>query len=290
MAQAANRESLKSMDFYIDAGRSLNDLDRSLNHDLKQIQKFFRPIDRLFGDYEVRKKRQITEFLYRKTYYNEPCAIPREEIEKYANDYLLLFYISRKNTLKKQIKDQRLSVNELNVDYCWIKIKEGKISLDLFNQNENNTLAIPPSEILQTYVLDPIKLKHVADLDKARINAFKNKFIAEFRKQNSNTSNEAIHLIFDCITSSSFNEETITKDYVVNFEKSCKKEDNIANSISKDLLDAINLNDDYSKWKNFQDFQEVKIRLGKYKDGRYVIYLHPYTSESNCPIRIPAEE
>jgi hypothetical protein len=43
------------------------------------------------------------------------------------------------------------------------------------------------------------------------------------------------------------------------------------------------------KLKNFERFDQVKIRLGKYEDGRFVIFMHPYESESNCPGRIPSE-
>ena len=52
----ANIAKLEEMNFYIEAGRFLNDFDRNNNFDLKEILDFFKPNNRLFGDYEIRKK------------------------------------------------------------------------------------------------------------------------------------------------------------------------------------------------------------------------------------------
>ncbi len=208
---------LETMDFYIDAGRSLNDAIGNNNFDKIEIYRFFRPIDRLFGDYEVRQRQGIENFLYRRNTQGETVKILRAEIDKQTAEGKLLLLIICQNQASL----------DLRVNYGWIKIDRsvvGKQATIKYDGSAETALTVDPKTVKHIYVLEPTKLRHAIYLDNDRIKAY----------------NEAVF-------------------------------------------------GPPSKEKNLKPIKEIAVRLGQYEDGRYVLYLHPYWSESNCPIRIPAE-
>jgi hypothetical protein len=275
----ANVAKLEEMNFYIEAGRFLNDFDRNNNFDLKEILDFFKPNNRLFGDYEIRKKNGLERFLDRKNYgNNNKCQIPKDDIRDFASaGYLLLFVISG---------------NDLRVNYGWIKILDNdEINCD----DAAEALSIPSVDIKQVYVLDPIKLKQIYDLSDARNKYFKNlileKCIGEdFVNYPTNHKDVYYEIIKNIVAQKTTKQP---KNRILNGLKDNAEYDDIIKGHCEKILDEFDGNNELTrplvKLKNFEEFKDVTIRLGIYEDGRYVIYLHPYLSESNCPGRIPSE-
>ncbi|RDB03558.1 hypothetical protein [Runella aurantiaca] len=291
------------LDVYLGSGKWLMDKDRNINSDLIEIHTFFRPIDRLFGDYETRKKFNLHEALYRCDFDGKEVAITKIDLEKYRelqdDDYTLIFFTIVFTKGEYLIQPYPISIHELL-----------KGNYPLYGQFEAN-------EVKARYVLDPVKLYHIMDLDGARFQYYYNQFWrknSELRKNTTKTNEEITEFIeayaqvknffkkhkrhFKINRGMQFKLDELyyldqgaaeylknKSDNINNINENIKilKNDNINNA--QEIVDAL----EKEKLKNFERFDQVKIRLGQYEDGRYVIYLHPYESESNCPGRIPAE-
>lgn len=294
-------EQNPTQDFYLGSGKWLIDKDRNINSDLVEIHDFFEPIDRLLGDYETRKKLNLQEYLYRRNFVGKEIAISKDVFEEKrkqeGDNYQLLLF----------------SIGHFNNEYCinveWISVKnlvERKLPL------QDNCLA--------HYILDPVKLYQIIQLDEARFNYFCNEFWQKNSElvngQNINDLNKFIedyafvknffkrHNRFFVMPSSpkmkiddlreiNKNDNT-TKEYLdkkadsieaiyekIDYLKNIEKIPN-----AQEIVDAL----ENEKLKRFERFNEVRIRLGVYKNNRPVIFLHPYENESNNPGRIPAEE
>ena len=273
-------KTLETMNFYIEAGRFLNDFDRNNNFDLKEILEFFKPNNRLFGDYEIRKKNGLEKFLDRKKRDNTPCVIPKSEIESMVPDgWLILFVISGQG---------------LFVEYGWIKIEKddeyNEVKIE-YDDLAKGALSVDTKDIHQIYVLDPIKLKQISNLDKGRNLSFKNAILERFLGEDFGrldiNDKASWYEVIDLIVEGK--QKKFTNLKIEEQILSMAPDQNIFAKI----LEAFNGNDELLrplvKLKCFEEFKDVVIRLGIYEDGRYVIYLHPYKSESNCPGRIPSE-
>lgn len=291
------------LDVYLGSGKWLMDKDRNINSDLIEIHTFFRPIDRLFGDYETRKKFNLHEALYRCNFDGKEVTITKIDLEKYResqdDDYTLIFFTIVFTKGEYLIQPYPISIHELL-----------KGNYPLYDQFEAN-------EVKARYVLDPIKLYHIMDLDDARFQYYYNQFWrknSELSENVSNTTKEIREFVeayaqvknffkkhkrhfkinrgmqFNLYKLSYLDEDDAKylknkSDNIDNINKNIEilKNENINNA--QEIVDAL----EKEKLKNFERFDQVKIRLGQYGNGRYVIYLHPYESESNCPGRIPAE-
>jgi hypothetical protein len=274
-----NTIHLETMNLYIEAGRFLTDFDRNNTFDLKELLRFFEPNNRLFGDYEVRKKNKYEDSLNAKNRDGiTDCKIPRKDIEAGG---LLLFVISG---------------TQLFVEYGGIAITRnqvGKVTIDV-NEKAKKALSIDPSEVRQLYVLDPVKLKQICHLDKARNIAFK-KALLEQAVEKFYGLNEGLQTLYCEVVEEVVQGKIAHQDdaKILEMLSLNSKYKEIAKDILNNIITIFNSNDDtirpLIKLKNFEEFKEVTIRLGIYQDGRYVIYLHPYKSESNCPGRIPSE-
>lgn len=339
------------MDFFIEAGKSLNDKDRNNNNDLSEIQAFFEPIDNLFGDYEIRKKYGLEKNLYRKNIDGSEIEISRENINNNRgkllyfiildsfNGYIVQsFWVNPEDLLNDSNSDQK---SEFRSYYEISKRKAIEIQMGpffkLFNKPRNTTeinilnyINKLPSSIQESLlfpfkgliVLDPIKLVQAADLDEARIISIKRNLITKCFNDDRNlhkSDNSVLQPYFDAIDmiKTKFKKLKITevnpkideiemesfansviselKEKEPSFlkEKSGIEEvrhENITPNDVKALVEEFNANTPLTKLKNFERFEHVRIRLGQYKSGKLVLFLHPYESESNNPIRIPAED
>lgn len=276
-------QRLESMDFYIDAGRFLNDYDRNNNFDLAEILRFFKPNNRLFGDYEIRRKNGWENFLDRKKRDGSLCVIPKKDIDtKVPDGWLLLFVISGQ---------------ELSVNYGWIRINEH--SEFEYDSDAEQSLKVDPLKIRQIYVLDPIKLKQISNLDEGRNKSFKITLLEYFFRNKFHSYSlevkEFYYKIIDTIVEQKNKQNNNQEIFDYLIKNSCNNLNIDVETCDelKNLINAFSGTDErlrpLVKLKNFEKFKDVKIRLGQYEDGRYVIYLHPYRSEANCPGRIPAE-
>lgn len=276
------------MDFYIESGRTLNDKDRTNNSDLAEIHEFFKPIDRLFGDYEIRKKYGLEESLYRKTIKGDIVKITKEDILKNFRGDLLCFFVYQAQSgyavnyywenpvgFAQIINDDEKLLDDTDYDSRTKELYKSAVT----NTDIDNVLKLFP--VVQFIVMDPSKLIHACELDEARIISFKNSIIAKCFSE-------------DFLESSKTEKEKYYKSvqYIVdNLKKKNKSFDLTNQDISEDdmkkLLSEFEKGGPLVKLKNFEALECVRIRLGKYEDGRFVLFLHPYASESNNPIRIP---
>ena len=344
------------MDFYIESGRTLNDKDRTNNSDLAEIQEFFKPIDRLFGDYEIRKKLGFEQSLYRSNLKGEIVRISKEEI-LLNRDKVLTFYIKdnffeyvidyswdEPEKIANELKDTRNlketdddDLSNLSVDITNYKIKAliAKLfqkpvtepSQKTVNDETANEEEVKEKTLTQTFeelfiplpkaikdsllvslkailVLEPSKLIHACELDEARNQSFKNSLLFvcfedfndwdrgkrevyynvindiknRFKQKKLEEPDNAKPVLDNTSIEDFFKHNENTLEYSkVNFD------------IFKRIIEEFNKNEPLTKLKNFECLENVKLRLGQYEDGRFVIFLHPYVSESNNPIRIPQE-
>lgn len=278
-----NNVHLETMNLYIESGRFLTDFDRNNTFDLKELLRFFEPNNRLFGDYEVRKKYKYDDSLNAKNRDGiTDCKISRQEIEALVTQGGLLLFV--------------ISGTQLFVEYGGIKItrnQAGKATIDV-NEKAKKALSIDSSEVRQLYVLDPVKLKQICNLDKSRNIAFK-KALLEQAVEKFYGLNEELQTLYCEVVEEVVQGKIAHQDDAKTLEMLSlnSKYKRIEKDVLNNIITIFNSNDDairpLVKLKNFEDFKEVTIRLGIYQDGRYVIYLHPYKSESNCPGRIPSE-
>lgn len=301
------------MDFFIEAGKSLNDKDRNNNHDLVEIQAFFEPIDRLFGDYEIRKKYNLTDHLYRRDVNSgEEIRIDAEEIQTRGRKEILFFFIYRiyygyavgfrwENPEKFSVflKDPSKAYEAKDEDKgTFQKLYEEAMILEMKEREKRQTM-VPTVDFL---VLDPIKLVQAIDLDEARHISLKRSIIAKCLKNGNDLitqNNEELKPLFDLIDII-VDEFKILRKKEVNpkinddeIESLITKHENLLKGNKENLekiIEEFNSNSPLTKLKNFERFNYVRIRLGQYHNGKLVLFLHPYESESNNPIRIPAEE
>lgn len=314
---------------YMSAGLSLNDKDRNLNPDLMEIQKFFKPIDNLFGDYETRKKFELHNLLYRSSFFENldkndsertEFKISVEEINNHRGPKdLLIFYI---------IYD--FSNSDTYIEYDWITsdtISGNNDDWQIYFQNLKKGVENRFSKIAQIYLLDPEKLVHLVDLDYARLQAFKfrifdNLFVDKIEKPKSNILfpmiDKVVSVVKKCLkekgqAKKSTSIEDITEIEIEHILNQLKEEDSkkISKIVEKTIeqgLKKIGINSDSSidtdriiyeylirsfiskkhKLKNFEKFEKVRVRIG-YENNHYVLFLHPYDSESNNPVRIPVD-
>ena len=185
-----------------------------------------------------------------------------------------------------------ISGNDLRVNHGWIKILENdEINCD----DAAEALSIPTVDIKQVYVLDPIKLKQIYDLSDARNKYFKNlileKCIGENFVNYPTDQKDIYYKIIEDIVKNKTNKQS--KSIILAILKANTKHDDTIKGHCETILNEFDGNNELTrplvKLKNFEEFKDVTIRLGIYEDGRYVIYLHPYLSESNCPGRIPSD-
>lgn len=264
---------LETMDFYIEAGRSLNYTNPNNNFDLKEIARFFSPIDRLFGDYEVRQRQGIENFLYRRNTAGEPVEINRKTIRTQAtNGFLLLLIICQ---------DQKN--RDLRVNYGWIKINkpeaDGQSTIE-YGDNAEEALKVDPNTVKHIYVLEPTKLNRAIDLDEGYYNSYQNgllEVVIDGFNEIGEHERAVLYGQIDRYVDSLHNREELTR-----VDGDNQQVHEAFSAPTEDIKPLVKL-------KNYRRYENVKLRLGQYKDGRYVIYLHPYWSESNCPVRIPSE-
>ena len=269
---------------YIGAGNALNDKDRNINSDLVEIHDFFKPIDRLFGDYEIRKKFNLQEILYRTGIDGFEVRIQRDKLEEMRNDSnnLILFTIINLNGIYV-------------VQHDWV------------NPEKVCDVNYSDRDVVAQYILDPIKFYNLIDIEESRFNSYCDVFL----KKTNEVSTEDIRKFIEYYSTIkrffarhrrylriNFGEqmdrnslkpieqdEYYTKKSenleMINHAINCVKKSNIP-SIEEIMEDL-----DKEKVKNFERFSQIRIRLGKHEDGRFVLFLHPYESESNNPLEIP---
>lgn len=293
-------EKKPTPDFYLGSGKWLIDKDRNINSDLVEIHDFFEPLDRLFGDYETRRKLNLHEYLYRRDFDGKEIAINKVELEKYNKDehvgdnyQFILFSI-------------KLEEGEYKVAHQWLSVS------DMINRNYQLQ-----EYCIAHYILDPVKLRQIIHLDKSRFDyacetfwkknkelemgqdksqlnqfienyAFVKNFFKRHRRYFGISSGQSMSVgslkeigneHANYLAQKSDLIEAINEKIVYLTDK-----DGIQNP--QDIIDAL----EEEKVKSFERFNEVRIRLGMYQNGRLVLFLHPYESESNNPGRIPAEE
>lgn len=141
------------MDFFFDKGKLLRSTD------VKVIRRFFSPIDRLFGDYELRKRypagmkknKSLSQLLYRKNSANEPFQIEKETVieQLKSKDFLLGLIISEVN-------------HELRLDSFWTspeKLADIVDKLSNYTTNNKSKIADIKFPIL---ILEPTYLARIA--------------------------------------------------------------------------------------------------------------------------------
>lgn len=290
---------------YFSAGEALNDKDRDNNIDSKLIQKFFQPIDNLFGDYEVRKKFGNHNLLYLKKMFKDDgnnlgyfiideksdFKLEDLQIDEKENDFKLFIKNDKDEIIQNITKKSALLIFILFYDYDSTSIKIDCFLTDnLINKTKseyigkiNGTLN-NTANIVQIFALDPEKLIQCVDMDEARQEHFKKEIVRN---------------------------EEIDKDVVdyfimkVNIKKSINIDDfDIYNNNSLDELMAyLEIDDNLEpckklaklflkrayKLKKFEPHCYFKARVG-YENNHFVLFLHPHESESNNPIRFPPQE
>lgn len=272
---------------YMSTGSTLNDKDRNINSDLNEIHEFFRPIDRLFGDYESRRKLNQQEVLYRSdSFMGEEVRIPRSKLEeKRVNENnLILFTVIKDNSI-----------------YC---VKHEWIDAD--NLDPDILEKYKVMDVVTQYILDPVKIYHNLDIDEVRFKSRCNLFLEKTEgKINDKVIEEFIqnysivkrfyarhrkHLRFNEDDKINFATE-IKNDYYYDRKSEIVKDINDARELVKNSkipkINEIMEDLDKEKIKNFERLSHIRIRLGKHEDGRFVLFLHPYESESNNPLEIP---
>lgn len=327
--ESKKREVRSNPYMYMSAGLSLNDKDRNLNPDLMEIQRFFKPIDNLFGDYETRKKFGLHNLLYRSSFFENldkndfqrtEFKISVEEINSHRGPKdLLIFYI---------IYD--FSNSDTYIEYDWITsdtIIGNNDAWQIYFRNLKKGVENRFAKIAQIYLLDPEKLVHLVNLDNARLQAFKsiildNFFVDKINKPESSILfpmiDEVVSGVKKCLkekgqTNQSTSIEDITEGEIATILNQLKEEDSkqiseIIKRTCKRGLKMIGIESDSSintdrivyeylirsfiskkyKLKNFEKFEKIRVRIG-YENNHYVLFLHPYDSESNNPVRIPVD-
>lgn len=162
------------MDFYIDSGKWLIDKDRNINSDLEEINAFFEPIDRLFGDYEIRKKNKLEELLYRD---GDKLSDIENKIQRFNN------LKNRVNPIKDNaVKVANKFLKNLNIDPIILNVglEKWKESIRNLNRGSSNRvqshiLKIKKSEIIENeknllyFVITKISSEYRVDYTWVRI-------------------------------------------------------------------------------------------------------------------------
>jgi hypothetical protein len=301
---ADKKQSLELNPFvYFSAGEALIDKDRDYNIDSRQIQSFFKPIDNLFGDYEVRKKFNLHTALYINSFFSkadEKHIWQKNDIDKLQIEggERKIFKLFLQKNGSSELKDK--VVNEDAILIFVLLFDKTRLSLFIecfltdakeLALNSKNTLFAEIDNkigvdvnIIQVFALDPEKLIQCIDLDVSRQEHFQ-RVIA----RNENIEIAIVKNFIDKVKN--YNDRNSIDIY---------KYDSI-----EELLNviAIPLDDNKEKYKKLvKDFQKrkyklksfeghkyFKVRIG-YEDNRYVLFLHPYDSESNGPVRFPPQQ
>lgn len=276
---------------FFSAGQALNDKDRDNNYDSREIQNFFRPIDNLFGDYEVMKKFDHHQNLYLNDAFTKEVFILKlsENLPKYDSlsqdefpindmhkkkDSLFVFYLYLNNDnfqyeLEQEPKKQ--------ADLANITIKEVKESKKLSNLNLLQIFILDPEKLIQCANYDLTRFKHNVDL------LVNNELLVNNKKE---IIKEEAFNFFQKIYNKRKTDKTLKvdfyeKDSISAFLEQWDLEDTITNQkIVKCFMSR------KYKFKNYERHEYFKARLGKEND-HFVLFLHPYESESNNPVRFP---
>ncbi len=232
---------------FFSAGEALNDKDRDLNFDSLQIQKFFKPIDNLWGDYEVRKKFEYHEKLYLDKFNNETfkLSIREEPILPYAD----------LATEECKIDDKYKVQTGLFLFYLYVDFKNSKYILDSeftknysFDHVAERLTAQNEIYILQIFALDPEKLIQCANYDLTR---FKHNVDLLVNNEKAITEQEAFNF-FQKIYNKRKTEKTLKVDF---YEK---------DSISA-FLEQWGLEDTTTNQKILKCFMSRKYKFKNYE-------------------------
>lgn len=231
-----------------------------------------------------------------------------DDLIKNENPQVLVVSIIFSETTKKITLDAQV----IPLKY-YEKLITGKVD-DLSQKDVtaiDYTLTLNDDEInLQTFIIDPIKIRSLKKMSKSRFDGYLEQLMNDcnnanqsfFKGLNADKINiklketvrnilstfyklrEKKHIIR--ITDTSVYEMYLDKILELNKEK----KENIVDVINTDL--ELYLADSFCrrkfKLKNLEMFNFLRARVG-YENGHFVLFLHPYESESNNPIRIPSE-
>ncbi len=193
---------------------------------------------------------------------------------------LILFLFFNETTLAFKvgsfiIKNQEIFLNQKANYFNKISKKVGK------------------NKIIQVFAIDPEKLIQVGDMDTA-FQEHNRKVIKRDKGIKEDITEEFIGFVNS--KKRQLNEIGQLKEFNID------KHDSIEDFLNFLEIDKIKHIDNYEvfkklalmfrdrtyKLKVFEPHVYFKIRLG-YEGGHFVLFLHPYESESNNPIRIPSE-
>jgi len=292
---------------FFSTGESLVDKDRDLNVDSNQIQKFFKPIDNIFGDYEVRKKFNVHEILYLNSCFNKVKISPNNDLirrdlenqrikkkNKYDENFQLKLTDENGNLLDEFKNEESLLLFLILFDK-----KKLIILNECFTTNRNELLNTSKEtffknlskilgkdlNVLQVFALDPIKLIQCIEMDQSRYLHFIN-----IIERNDKIPKEIITKFFDKILEKRLETPKEINLYEFDSINLFLNEWGINGENENDKNQLIKLVKLFQsrkyKLKNFERHRYFKTRIG-YENGNFVLFLHPYESESHNPVRIP---
>ncbi|MCP9770793.1 hypothetical protein EGI22_23050 [Lacihabitans sp. LS3-19] len=311
MGNFINLDDTKNLKFnpiiFFSAGEALGYKDRDNNIDAKMIQRFFEPIDKLFGDYEIMKKFGIHHKLYQNKIFNytddfigelndiEKITFFDNESEDYQNDPEFKLDVLKSNILKDP---KAILIIFLIFDKNKMAFRIGTFVInnnDIFlNQKAEYFNKISDKigndyKIIQTFAIDPEKLIQIGDIDDA--------FQTHYRrviKRDTKTKEGVTKKFIGFVNAKKLELEKVGKLNEFNINRHETIEElltylNIQNDAQnyedyKKL--ALNFRNRTYKLKLFEPHVYFKIRLG-YENDHFVLFLHPYESESNNPVRFP---
>jgi hypothetical protein len=271
---------------FFSAGQALNDKDRDNNHDSREIQNFFKPIDNLFGDYEVMKK-----FDHHQNLYLNDANTQRVFILKLSANFSHYSSLSKEEFPIEKVYEEK---DSLFVFYLYLNSINYKYELEVEPKKQAELGSVIIKEIkeakkindlnlLQIFILDPEKLIQCVNYDLTRF-----KHHVKLFSINENIDQEILFAFFQQIYKK--RKESNSQKQKVDFYE--------FDTIPEFLTDwGLDNNDENKKivknfisrkykFKNYERHEYFKARLGK-ENGQFVLFLHPYESESNNPVRFP---
>lgn len=217
----------------------------------------------------------------------EIIILTREDF-KVHKDKLLVIYLIYDNTVKDMV-----------VDYDFIYSKLLRLNYEHYFHQKTDSVelkdGIPTGDkISQIFVIDPIKINEIIHNCESNFdNQLKNLELEGFDKslilkailkikgalyqKMADPSNTSIWRITDTNVYELFWGEMKTNPLIT------KPNDKNLHLYLANLFCTRKI-----KMKSIEKFNFLRIRIG-WQNNRYILYLHPYESESNNPIRIPSE-
>ncbi len=268
-----NNEGIKSIIKFEKNDKNIKRLSEDIHNSIEPAEwKNFFKLDKnqitnsKIGNYDILEENTI--------------IITRNDLINNPNKLLVIYLI-----YENEVKD-------LVIDFDFIDSIKLREEYETFFHNKIRTIEDKNDKISQIFVIDTIRLKDMIKMCESRFDkriedlGFSKdqkeeilKALVDIKSKlfDRIQNNDQIYRITDTNVYELYPIDTINEGKLL---KEFKKEDNIKLFLADQFCSR------KVKMKSIEKFNFIRIRIG-WENNRYVLFLHPYESETNYPVKYP---